>query len=233
MRSPLSCHVHGLWRLTTRATLLTAACLATVTMFPHVASADTVACQRAIAKGTARFAQAKMKRLQKCEDGIVNHVSTGPCPDASAAAKIAQAESKLRSAVSKGCGGGDRTCGAGGDDEPLTGIGWSGGACPNFESGACSNAVTNCNGVSDCVACVGHAAVNQAIDLYYGSANVGTTDSDVTKCQRAIGKYTAKFFAAKSKALQKCEDGIIKGTTTGPCRLEKGRRSRSHTWSQS
>src|SRR5690349_4337174 len=100
---------------------------------PGRAFADSVSCQRAVAKASAQFAQAKLKALQKCNDMVLNHAISGPCPDATAAAKIAKADSKLRVAVSKGCGGADRTCGTG-DDDALAGVGWGGGACPNFES---------------------------------------------------------------------------------------------------
>src|SRR6185369_16836471 len=134
------------------AVILTSTC---VVVAPRFAHADAVSCQRAVAKASAQFVQAKLKALQKCNDMVVSHITSGPCPDGTASAKIAKAESKLRTAVSKGCGGVDRTCGAGSDDEPLGGVGWGGGACPNFENGSCNNAITNCNGVSDCLECVG------------------------------------------------------------------------------
>src|SRR6185369_671368 len=35
--------------------------------------------------------------------------------------------------------------------------------------------------------------------------------------QAAIGKNAGKFLAAKNKALQKCEDGVLKTTVTPPC----------------
>ncbi len=184
-------------------------------VWSNAAYADALTCERAVVKASSKFTQAKMKALQRCRDGIVRHISQGPCPDISASAKIAKAETKLRSSVSKACGGADQTCGTAGDDA-LGPMGW-GGSCPNFENGGCANAITDCNGVSDCLACVGHAAVNQAIGLYYDNINLGATSSTVIKCQRAIGKYTAKFFAAKSKALQRCEDGALLGSVSGPC----------------
>ncbi len=181
------------------------------------AYAEPVACQRAIAKANAKYVQAKVKALQKCNDLVVNNAMPGPCPDATASAKISKAASKLRVAIDKGCGGDDKVCGTGGDDDSLASIGWGSGTCPNFENGSCNNAVTDCGDVSDCLLCVDDAAVNQAMTLYYGSLDQSATDSAVIMCQRAIGKETSKFFAAKSKALQKCEDGVLKGTVTGPC----------------
>jgi hypothetical protein len=37
------------------------------------------------------------------------------------------------------------------------------------------------------------------------------------KCQRTIAKASSQFVQAKMKAMQKCEDAIIKGSITGPC----------------
>jgi hypothetical protein len=189
---------------------------AVAALLPSIARADAFDCRRAISKASAKFAQAKMKALQKCEDKVVNNSAPGPCPDSKASGSIATAQGKLRDSVNKGCGGTDRSCGTGGDDVPLAAIGWSGN-CPNFESGSCNNAITSCDGINTCLLCVDEAAVDQAIDLYYGNLDLGTTNSDVIKCQRSIGKETAKFFAKKSKALQKCEDQVTQGMIAGPC----------------
>jgi hypothetical protein len=191
------------------------ACLALETLASS-AGAEPVACQRAIAKSSAKFVQAKMKALEKCNDAVVLGSASGPCPDGKASATITTARGKLRAAVAKKCGGADRACGTA-DDDSLASIGWNISSCPNFESGSCTNPIADCDGVSTCLLCVGDAAVDQAIALYYGALDTNTTDHDVITCQRAIGKSTAKFFAAKTHALQKCEDGVLKGTVGGPC----------------
>src|SRR5690242_3456481 len=198
-----------------RVVLSSVACVVLQTLASR-AGAEPVACQREIAKSTAKFVQAKMKALQKCNDAVVLGSASGPCPDGKATATITSASSKLRVAIAKKCGGADRACGTA-DDDSLASIGWDIGSCPNFESGSCTNAITDCDGVSTCLLCVGEAAVDQAITLYYGALDTNTTDHDVISCQRAIGKNTAKFFAAKNRALQKCEDGVLKGTLGGPC----------------
>ncbi len=177
--------------------------------------AEPTKCKREIAKRSAQFAQAKINALQKCQDAVRQGASAGPCPDAKAASKIAKAESKLRTAINKKCGGTDGSCNGAGDDS-LASIGWNVGTCPDFESAGCNNAITTCSGIGDCLACANEAAVDQAISLYYG-ALLPTADRDVVSCQRAIGKNATKFFRTKSKALQKCEDGVLKGSVTGPC----------------
>ena len=100
------------------------------------AHADPFLCRRAIVGATARFAQAKMKALQKCEDGVVAR-RNGLCPDGKAGAKIAKAGYKLRRAIGKACGGLDANCGTGSDDDALVDIGWDLGTCPNIASGSC------------------------------------------------------------------------------------------------
>src|SRR5436853_6045634 len=64
------------------------------------AHADPYTCRRAISGATARFAQAKMKALQKCEDGVVARRG-GSCPDGKAGTKISKAGFKLRRAIGK------------------------------------------------------------------------------------------------------------------------------------
>ncbi len=182
-----------------------------------VAHADPLTCQRAITKASARYAQARMKALHRCHDKVVKRAAVLPCPDAKTLQKITKAGTKLQTAVDKACGGADRSCGTGGDDDSLASIGWNGGVCANFESGSCSNTIANCDGVSDCLLCVDGAAVDQAIALYYDEFDLVTTNSTIIKCQRAIGKFASKFFQSKSKALRRCEDRALLGISVGPC----------------
>ena len=186
------------------------------------AVADPIKCERQIAGASAKFAQTKAKALQSCEDKKVagRFVSTTDCHGEEKTAKsIQKATDNLAKSIAKDCGGADKTCGTS-DDEPLLGISWGAiGACPNFENGACNAPITDCNGIVTCLTCVDEAAVDQAIDLYYGSlaSDEFGTKSDVTECQRAIGKETTKFLQAKSKALQKCWDERLKGNHSNVC----------------
>jgi hypothetical protein len=187
-----------------------------VALFAVPAHAEPVKCQVEIVKRSAKFVRAKAKYLQKCEDKVLKGQLAGPCPDAKSAAKIAKGESQLRAAIDKQCGGSDRSCGTGGDDDALAAIGWDMGNCPSLESFPCTNAITNCDGVSDCLVCVDHAAVDQAIDLYY-DAFAPPSNGTVLKCQRTIGKESTKFVDKKTNALRKCEDQVLKGKIIGPC----------------
>ena len=145
---------------------------------------------------------------------------SGTCPDATATTKIATAATKLAAGIDKACGGDDKLCG--GDltnEEPPAGLGWP-AACPNFESNAdpdCSAAIADCSDIAACIACVGEAAVDQAIDLYYDSLIPSAPGSPLNKCQQAIGKAAAKFVLAKEKSIQKCWDARLNGKHTGEC----------------
>ncbi len=193
-------------------------------MMPTGAAAEPVGCKREIARASAKLSRAEIKALQKCEDAVVNGKSSGPCPDGKASSQIAKEQAKLQNAIAKRCGGGDKDCATTGDNDALAAIGWNIGNCQNFENGACNNAIAHCGDIATCLICIDGAAVNQAIDLYYDAFASGA-DATVRKCQRAIGKETTKFFDAKQKALAKCADGVLHGTTSGPC--PDGRASES------
>ncbi len=178
------------------------------------AMASPLACEREISKGLAKFTQAKMKAMARCHDAILTGKLPGPCPDAKTSGSIGKAKAKLRTALDKKCGGPDRQCGSG-TDEPLASIGW-GSTCPNFEGGACDGGITDCGDIADCLLCVGDAAVDQAVDLYFGDLSA-STDSNVERCQREIGKSAVKAFRAETKALQKCADARMKSGGGGSC----------------
>ncbi len=179
------------------------------------AGADPIKCQQAIAKGSSAFLQARVKALQKCNDGIVK-VGSGSCPDSKASASITKAQDKLLATIGKACGGADKTCGGDNTDDTLASIGWP-SVCPNFEKGTCENPITDCSGIATCVECIAGAASDQAMTLYYGSLALPSSDKTINKCQKTIGKAASSFLNSQSKALQKCWDAVIKGTFPGPC----------------
>jgi cysteine-rich repeat protein len=193
--------------------------------------ASCVKCQRTIAKETSKFVKAKTKALQKCEEGKVKGEHSDPCPNELGAPgtpgrqawdKIAKASAKLSAKIDKACGGDNKACDGVGPDEIGGGNAGFPDVCPNFENGTCTNAIGgggDCSGIYACLECIGEAAVDQAIDLYYMSlaASEFGTGSDVNKCQKAIGKEAAKFLLAKEKALAKCWDGRLKGKHLNVC----------------
>ena len=192
-----------------------AAAMLAMHVLAPIVRAEPIACRREIARASAKFGKAKLNALRKCEDAVLTGAASGPCPDGKASAQIGKAAAQLQSAIAKRCGGGDRDCATTGDNDTLASIGWNLGTCPNFEGGSCNNTLAHCGDVATCVLCVDEAATDQAIDLYYG-AFAPSSDPVVKKCQRTIGKETAKFFDAKRKALGKCTDAVLT-SGTGSC----------------
>jgi hypothetical protein len=170
------------------------------------ANAETIKCRREIGRSSSKFAQAKIKALTRCEDQRLTGKTTS-CPDQKASSAIAKAALKLRSAVDKQCGGSDHSCGTGGDDDTLASIGF-GGSCVNLESGSCNGALADCDDVSDCVACIDQAAIDQMVNLAFAAP---ASQSDALACQRQIGKSLAKVVRDEVKAHGKCTDRALKG----------------------
>ena len=159
------------------------------------------ACRRQI-----RSRQAE--RAAKCEDAVVTGKSPGPCPDAKATTAIGKAGTQLQSRDREALRRPDENCATTGDNDSLASIGWNLGTCPGIEGGSCTNTLTHCGDVATCVQCINGSAADQASDLYY-EAHAPSSDTAVKKCQRAIGKESAKFFDAARKALGKCTDAAL------------------------
>lgn len=172
----------------------------------------TEKCQSAIAKSTAKYAQQRLKALQKCEDGRLKSGGAGSCPDSKAQDKIANAEAKKITSICKACGGADKECGGTAADLDPKDLGWS--FCFGFE-GQGASVIQSVGDIVTCVDQINQLAVDQLISFLYGITP--STENALLKCQRAIGKNVAKFFQTKSKAMQKCWDARIKGKHSNPC----------------
>src|SRR5436853_5079707 len=118
-------------RFTPRSVVTVALSLAVSAILAATAHADPIKCQRSILKDSGKFAQAKIKALSKCEEGRLKGKVIGLCSaDVKTTTAIAKAETKMRAAIGKNCGGADKTCGMGGDDDSLASISWP-GVCPD------------------------------------------------------------------------------------------------------
>jgi hypothetical protein len=201
-----------------KAVACTLSLFAFVVLAPN-AHADAIKCQRGILKESGKFAQARMKVLKKCEENKLKGKLPGATvctfePKTSEA--LTKASTKLAAGINKSCGGADKVCGAGGDDDSLASIGWP-GVCPDFEGQGCNNTITNCNDITTCLSCVNSEAIDQAISLYYDDAAPSSPGTVTNKCQIAIGKASAAFFASKTKALGKCWDARLNSKHANSC----------------
>jgi len=186
------------------------------------ASPSCSKCERAIAKASAQYVQARSKLLAKCEVDKVKG-ALAPATDCAiedkTASGLAKAVDKLAGAIDKGCGGRDKRCAGDLTDEPsLQPLEWP-QFCPNLEGGACTNEIRSCGDLPQCLLCLGTAAVDQAMELSFDDLipTDPTTQADLNACQRTIGAETQRFLAAKSKAIQKCWDGRVKAKHADVC----------------
>jgi hypothetical protein len=201
--------------------------IATATPTPVTTPATAPAvgkCKRAIAKAASAFLRSTAAILSKCEIASVKGLPSAPSDcgaDAKTAHKIAAAEAKLHTSIDKACGGSDKVCGGELTKEVGgTALGWP-VSCPNFEGGACTNAIgtADCTGIADCLECVGEEAVDRAIERYFGDLIVTDPKREkaLNKCQQSIGREATKFLTAKSKALLKCWEARLKGLHENDC----------------
>jgi hypothetical protein len=185
------------------------------------ASADPARCTRTINAESAKYAQAVVKARQRCEDqkaagGLSAGTDCGTNGLVSAA--VAKAETRLRTHVGIACGGADHACGTA-DDDPLATIGWNVGNCPDLAQAGCNAPISSCTGIADCLTCAERAAVAQSLGTSGGSFTSGEfgTGSSVNRCQRAIGRETARFFRAATKALGRCWRDRLRGKHANAC----------------
>jgi hypothetical protein len=120
------------------------------------ASGTIEKCQRYLGREAAKFYQAKVKILGKCEDLLLKGAIAGPCPDARAALSIATVEAKARAKICSVCGGPDRECGTS-DDPTVAEIGVPPDCPPVDPPGtapACGGPVDTVADLVRCVSCV-------------------------------------------------------------------------------
>ncbi len=181
------------------------------------ADAQISKCQRTIAKAGSQAVQAKIKALSKCEEGKAKG-SIPSCPDQKATDAVNKANAKLSDAIAKSCGGDDKVCGGVTTNEfTPAALGWP-SRCPDFERGVCDNEIgSSCNDITTCMQCIGDAAANQAVDLYYDALAPSGGNKALLKCQTTIGKAASAFLVSKTKALQKCWDARLNGKHSNSC----------------
>ncbi len=192
--------------------------LALILVSAATAHADAAKCEKQILVRSAKLVQVSAAALRRCRDKIVKRdlpVTTDCRTEPATSAKIAAATQKLVVSIDADCGGTDHQCATTADNMPLSSIGWAIGTCPDFQGHGCTAAINNCADVATCVACVDTTAVEQAMGLFDDLEPAA--DRVVASCRRAVGKATAKFLGAESKALRSCATAVLGGSRPGPC----------------
>jgi hypothetical protein len=192
------------------AKLLGAALAVTGLMAVATAAHADIKCRQTVAKESAKATQGIAKTLQKCSQGVLDGKVTGPCPDTKSADSITKAKSKLQAAIVKAC---------------ATSTGeFAFGRCPNETglTGSCGSILIKTkDDEGACLACLAEHNAKELFDsVIYGSA-IAPANKTIGKCQSTTGKSVLGFYKAKSKALQKCHDGVLKGKIVGACPDQK------------
>ncbi|MGH7894333.1 MAG: hypothetical protein ACREQL_06670 [Candidatus Binatia bacterium] len=199
--------------------------LAVVGLQVPLAHAEPVQCQKQVVKALLRFKKTYLKSLVKCVDAENLGKIGGPCPDATADAKIDAVKLKTRTKIELSCPDPDlatlgfpSTCAY---EATPTGIENTCGALPVGTPGE----------FADCLMCWKGAELSELVATLYashaseicGGALDETSpacseldcatplptqhdlgDSGENDCQRAIGKAGVKHLVSIEKALEKC-----------------------------
>ena len=183
------------------------ACAVSSVLASGRAAAEPVKCQTAIAKASAKYVQDRSRALAKCEQGKIK----GKPPAATdcetfpaATLAIAKARDKMKGAIAKACGGKDRKCGVGNDDDSIESIGWP-SMCPALVGGPCVGSIAHCGDVADCLVCLDETATDGANGLDHGGLTAQFPKSKaLASCQRALSGAAVKFLQTKSRLLEAC-----------------------------
>jgi hypothetical protein len=204
------------------ASVATAALVLMALGAPGRALADPTTCSAAIARAAAKHLQGLTKAMQRCEDAKARFrlrsdivCATDPLFDPIRTSLL----TKLFVSINLACGGPNEDCGDG-DDEPLGPTGWGAvGQCPDVNGAGCTNPISTCLDVAQCLECIDRAAVAQSLDVPYGALDASEfgTNSAVNRCQRAIGKAGARYLSKRAKAMEKCWEARIRGQHSNAC----------------
>jgi hypothetical protein len=185
------------------------------------ATADSGKCGSAVVAEASRYAQARARILAWCEDRILTgKLAPGTdCADEPVVGlRIQKAAAKLRAGIDRACGGGDRSCGVGGDDVDLVAAGWGIGSCPDFGQSGCTLPIDDCGDVAACVECLGDASTVRALHQVVGEMDLAPSRSrEVLGCQRAATKHFGKLFSIRAKHGARCWGKVFKGKANAPC----------------
>src|SRR5262249_47063122 len=159
-----------------------------------VLTPSQVVCQQGVAKAGAKYSKTALKTIEKCLQAIQSGklsgdpatVCLGTAPsDATTATKMTKAAQKVGEAVPKSCSDPDAALFK---DANLG----TGAPCAPTAAGLAACLVANMRG---------HA--ESAAQAAYGTV-VASADKGVQKCQKILGKESAKFVKSRLKAIQQC-----------------------------
>lgn len=174
--------------------------LLTLLIVADPARASVEHCRDTVARASARLARQRARILGLCEARVVRNAlapDTDCATNPRTARRLALADAALRRSVASACGGNDRTCGSGGDDESLAAVGWDSGACPGVLGSSCTMPIEHCGDLADCLTCASSGASGSWAVFWKGD-RIDPIEPGIPRCQRAIVNATAAYLAANT-----------------------------------
>lgn len=223
-------------RMSSRARLLLiVSVLLVFGLTPSFARADPASCQSTYVKQLLRLKKKFVQLHNRCLDRVNVGTLSGTCPDLSTAAKIADAEQKVREKIAAECTLAD-----------VTTLGFPascnlGAASDGAQQDCAALPVTTPTEFADCLLCWKEAELKRYVATLYAShaldlcggdlgssspecSALGCTsplpdqrdlgDTGETDCQRSIGKGGFKYLLLVEKTLEKC---ALRGIDRSTC----------------
>ena len=156
---------------------------------------DAQRCRTEVRKRYESYTKTRLKLMRRCVDRVQRGSAT-PCPDASTAAAIARAATRV---------------------DPLRlGLRCPASVVPAIgAAGPCTGAA-NADDLSACILAAGDAAADAMVDAEYADPTAAPGNAGLFACQLVIGKAASKYGLAVLKLGTKCQ-GYLDAGKVGAC----------------
>lgn len=153
-------------------------------------------CRKEFSKQMRSYINAAMRGWQSCLDDVAANARSAPCPDAQAAAELADAEARV-------------------DVAKLA------SRCPNDVApsigarGVCTGAA-DAQDLADCILAAGGTALGNSLASQYAddSPSGPIANSSQRSCQQAVASLSASFLKTTLKAMTRCQAELTAGKST-------------------
>ena len=152
-------------------------------------------CRKEFSKQMRSYLTAALRAWQSCLNDVADNSRPAPCPDAQAAAELADAEARVDAAkLAARCPS---------DVAPSIGA-----------TGACTGAA-DAQDLADCILAAGASAVDTMLASEYAddSPSGPIPNPAQRSCQRAVASFSAAFVKTTMKAVTRCQAALAAGKT--------------------
>ena len=193
-----------------------------------------IQCSTKLAKSAAKLSKLAAKFIAACRQSDVEGPGVAQCPDATAAGKLSKVSEKLAKTAAARCGsvcsvstgiacltsstcppvgGGEERCTAGSANKPfdMRNIGFPGPYCEQ----TLGRSLREPADLAECVSTLTLDAVDDLIEVLYGSLGSASLGPQAASCLASISKPTQKLVASVRQGLGRCRDDIARGKRSG------------------